>query len=684
MGDNRLGGETSPYLLQHKDNPVDWRPWGPEALAEARETGKPILLSVGYAACHWCHVMAHESFEDPATAAVMNRLYVNIKVDREERPDVDQTYMAALHALGVHGGWPLTMFLAPDGAPIWGGTYFPPVARHGHPAFRDVLEAVARTFQTEPEKIGRNRTALLAALAARPEPAGGEPGPAFLDAAAERLTGLMDPVKGGPRGAPKFPNAGLLEALWRTAVRAGDETARGLVLTTLDRICTGGICDHLGGGFARYSVDDLWLVPHFEKMLYDNAQLLRLLTLAFAATGTPVYAARAAETVDFLVRDLLTADGAFASSLDADSEGEEGLFYVWTPREIEAVLGPDDAVFFCGVYDVTPEGNFEGRAILNRLESPPQDDDTEDRLSRMRRALLAAREARIHPGLDDKVLADWNGLAIRALAEAADLFGRPDWRTLAERAYRFVTSAMAQGDRLGHSYRAGRLVFPGFATDQASLGLAALALHTATGRADYLADAIRFADALDRDFAAPDGGLYLTDASAGDLPVRPRAHADEATPGGAGMAAELDARLELLTGHTRFGKRADALLAAAGPGMARNLFSAFSLLNALDTRLSAETLVLVVPEGADAAALKAVALAAARPGLQVQTLTPEATARLSPDHPAAGKTALSGATTAYLCRQMSCLPPVTDPAALRAALAAAPVPTPWTSAVAGV
>lgn len=683
MGDNRLGHETSPYLLQHKDNPVNWRPWGPEALAEAQRLGKPILLSVGYAACHWCHVMAHESFEDPETAAVMNRLFVNIKVDREERPDVDQTYMAALHALGVQGGWPLTMFLDPEGAPVWGGTYFPPVRRHGHPAFRDVLEAIAASFRTEPEKIGRNRTALLAALAARPEPAAAGPGPAFLEAAAERVAGLMDPVKGGPRGAPKFPNAGLLEALWRRAVRADDDSARGLVLVTLDRICAGGICDHLGGGFARYSVDDLWLVPHFEKMLYDNAQLLRLLALAYAAEGNPVFADRAAATVGFLARELRTADGAFAASLDADSEGEEGLFYVWSPREIEATLGPDDAALFCGVYDVTPEGNFEGASILNRLESPPLDDETEARLAQMRTALLAARDARVRPGLDDKVLADWNGLAIRALAEAADVFDRPDWLGLAETAYRFVTTAMARHDRLGHSFRDGRLVFPGFATDQASIGLAALALHAATGRADFLGDAIRFADALDRDFAAPDGGLFLTAAGAGDLPVRPRAHADEATPGGAGMAAELDARLALLTGESRFARRADALLAAAGPGMARNLFAAFSLLNALDTQLTAETLVLVVPDGADAAPLQAVARAAARPALQVQVLTPEAVAALSPAHPAAGKAALAGRATAYLCRGNSCLAPVTEPAALAAVLSPADMATPWTSAAAG-
>src|SRR5947208_2227240 len=309
---NRLAEETSPYLLQHKDNPVDWRAWGPEALVEAKRSNKPILLSVGYAACHWCHVMAHESFEDEATARVMNELFVNIKVDREERPDIDQIYMAALHHLGEHGGWPLTMFLTPDGEPIWGGTYFPKTTHYGKPAFVDVLREVARLFRDEPAKIERNRVALMERLAAAARPAGAATiGRAELDNAARQLGGLIDPVNGGMRGAPKFPQAALFECLWRAGLRTGENRYFAAVEITLDHICEGGIYDHLGGGFARYSVDERWLVPHFEKMLYDNAQLLELLAIAYRRTGNELYRRRAYETVTWLKREMTTEEGAF-------------------------------------------------------------------------------------------------------------------------------------------------------------------------------------------------------------------------------------------------------------------------------------------------------------------------------------------------------------------------------------
>src|SRR4051812_17026570 len=362
--ENRLGRETSPYLLQHKHNPVAWWAWGPDALSEAERSGKPILLSVGYAACHWCHVMAHESFEDPATAAVMNALFVNIKVDREERPDIDQIYMAALHHLGEQGGWPLTMFLTPQGEPVWGGTYFPKESRYGRPAFIDVLQEVARLFREDKHVIDNNRTALMARLAARARPAGKATlTPSDLDAAARQLAGAIDPVNGGLRGAPKFPQAAMFEMLWRAGVRSGDARLLDLVELTLERICEGGIYDHLGGGFSRYSVDDKWLVPHFEKMLYDNAQLLELLALAWSHTGKDLFRQRAEETVGWLTREMTTTDGAFSASLDADSEGEEGKFYVWSQAEIEAVLGAENAAFFAAHYDVTPEGNFEGHNI---------------------------------------------------------------------------------------------------------------------------------------------------------------------------------------------------------------------------------------------------------------------------------------------------------------------------------
>src|SRR5262252_6662887 len=365
QGRNRLAAETSPYLLQHRDNPVDWWPWGPEALAQAKRSNKPILLSVGYAACHWCHVMAHESFEDEPTAQVMNELFVNIKVDREERPDIDQIYMSALHLMGEHGGWPLTMFLTPKGEPFWGGTYFPKTSRYGKPAFMDVLANVARIFREDPKAIEQNRSALMARLAESARPQGRVViGRAELDRAAQQLGGIIDPVNGGTRGAPKFPQPMLLEFLWRAGQRTGEVRYFNAVELTLERIAQGGIYDHLGGGFSRYSVDERWLVPHFEKMLYDNAQLLELYALGFQRSGRTIYRERAQETVAWLWREMTTPDGAFCASLDADSEGEEGKFYVWSLQEMTDILGKDDAAFFARHYDATPEGNFEGHNIF--------------------------------------------------------------------------------------------------------------------------------------------------------------------------------------------------------------------------------------------------------------------------------------------------------------------------------
>ena len=436
---NRLANETSPYLLQHKNNPVDWWPWGPEALAAAKKTSKPILLSVGYAACHWCHVMAHESFENDATARVMNELFVNIKVDREERPDIDQIYMAALHHLGEHGGWPLTMFLTPAGEPIWGGTYFPNTSRYGKPAFIDVLREIARLFRDEPGKIEQNRAALMEQLATVARRAGTATiGRTELDSAARQLGGIIDPVNGGTRGAPKFPQAALFELLWRAGLRTGEARYFAAVDITLDHICEGGIYDHLGGGFSRYSVDERWLVPHFEKMLYDNAQLLELLAIAYQRSGKTLYRRRAEETVAWLKREMTIGEGAFSASLDADSEGEEGKFYVWSYDEVIRRLGIEDGEFFARHYDVTPAGNFEGHNILNRLKPQPRSDADEARLDALREKLLAARESRVRPGLDDKVLADWNGLMIAALVNAGLLFDEPSWIDMAGRAFDFI------------------------------------------------------------------------------------------------------------------------------------------------------------------------------------------------------------------------------------------------------
>src|SRR6266403_2850279 len=396
--ENRLGHETSPYLLQHKHNPVDWWPWGIEALAEAKRTNKPILLSVGYAACHWCHVMAHESFEDAATAQVMNDLFVNIKVDREERPDIDQIYMSALHHLGEHGGGPLTMYLTPNGEPFWGGTYFPNPARYGKPAFVDVLREVERVFRENPKSVEQNRSTLMAQLTASAKPEGRVVIAApDLDRAADQLLGIIDPVNGGMRGAPKFPQAMMLEFLWRAGERTNTARYCAAVELTLTRICEGGIYDHLGGGFSRYSVDERWLVPHFEKMLYDNALLLELLALAYQRSANELFRQRARETVGWLAREMTTTDGAFCASLDADSEGEEGKFYVWSLAEIESVLGKDDAAFFAAHYDVTAAGNVEGHSILNRLKHLPRSMEDEHGLAPLRAKLLEFRAKRVRP-----------------------------------------------------------------------------------------------------------------------------------------------------------------------------------------------------------------------------------------------------------------------------------------------
>ena len=419
MDRNRLGDETSPYLLQHRDNPVHWQPWSEATLAAAKAADKPILLSIGYAACHWCHVMAHESFENPQIAARMNELFVNIKVDREERPDLDQVYQHALALMGEQGGWPLTMFLTPDGEPFWGGTYFPPEQRWGRPGFAQVLEALSEAYRAKRDDVAKNVTALRDALQRLGQPqSGGGVSRQQLDPIAERLLRETDQINGGIGTAPKFPQCGIFELLWRAWKRTRQPAYRDAVIKALDAMCQGGIYDHLGGGFARYSTDARWLAPHFEKMLYDNAELVDLLTLVWQDTRNPLYRQRIEETIGWVEREMLTSGGGFASSLDADSEHEEGKFYVWSEAEIDAVLG-DRAALFKRFYDVTPEGNWEGHTILNRISTPAlADDATEAELAICREMLLQARASRVRPGWDDKVLADWNGLMIAAMAEA--------------------------------------------------------------------------------------------------------------------------------------------------------------------------------------------------------------------------------------------------------------------------
>jgi uncharacterized protein YyaL (SSP411 family) len=671
---NRLAAETSPYLLQHADNPVHWHPWGTAALAEARATGKPILLSVGYAACHWCHVMAHESFEDAETAALMNTLYVNVKVDREERPDIDQLYMSALQMMGEAGGWPLTMFLTPEGDPFWGGTYFPPAPRWGRPSFRQVLEGIAEAYRAEPGKVQTSTQALktrLAALSAeRPGPAPQAP---VLDAVAATLLAATDPDHGGMRGAPKFPMAPSFRFLWQNSFRTNNPEARAAIHLLLRRMGQGGIYDQLGGGFARYSTDEHWLAPHFEKMLYDNAQILELLALAHADAPDPLYATLAHETVGWLVRDMtaqhVNARAAFAASEDADSEGEEGRFYVWTETEIDHLLGPA-APAFKTAYDVTAAGNWEGHTILRRL-TPPGDADAEARLSESRAVLLAARAQRIRPGRDDKVLADWNALAIAALCRCGIVFHQPAWIDLAGEALDFLRHELGQADgRVAHAWRLGRITAAGLLEDQAAMARAALALFEATGEPDRLTQARDHVAAAERWFTAPGAGSYFATASdAADVPLgpaaRPRSAMDQATPSGNGLVAEVLARLHHLTGEPGFRTRAEAVLEAFG-GLDRDWGGAPTLLAAADLLENAAVAVIAGPADApETLALARAALSAPDPAICVLRAPPGQD--VPPLHPAHGKTA-TGGSAAYLCRAGICGPPLRDPLALAHAL----------------
>jgi len=667
--ENRLARETSPYLLQHKDNPVHWWAWGPEALAEAKRSNRPILLSVGYAACHWCHVMAHESFEDAAIAAQMNDLFVNIKVDREERPDIDAIYMRALHNLGEQGGWPLTMFLDSEARPFWGGTYFPPAPRFGKPAFSTVLAEVARVYREEPDKVQYNAGLLVKALKERQEGGGAMP-----DLSSGGIAALIGPLvravdmrHGGLAGAPKFPQWSFFWLLWRLAIRYGHPAALQAVDVTLANICQGGIYDHLGGGFARYAVDDRWLVPHFEKMLYDNALLIDLMTEVYRETGNELYKARIEETVAWLQREMIAEGGGFAASLDADSEGEEGKFYVWSKAEIDEVLGAEDAARFCEAYDVTAEGNWEGHSILNRLGSLELGSpDEEQALAGMRVKLLARRAGRVRPGWDDKVLADWNGLMIAALAQAARVFERPEWLELAKAAFEFVVTRMEKDGRLFHAYRDGRAAAPATASDYANMIRAALRLYLVTGDADYLGVAERWLAVVDeRYWAAESGGYAFTADDTPDVIVRMLGAHDDATPNANGIMISNLMALHLLTGKPRYLEWAEAIPRAFASELVRSTFGHCGLLAGTLDLIAPQQVVVIEPSG-DAAAHGSSPLARAMldlslPGAVEQVVEPGQTLA---NPTLNGKSAIGGKATAYACLGPQCSLPVTEPEAL--------------------
>jgi uncharacterized protein YyaL (SSP411 family) len=672
--ENKLGESTSPYLLQHRMNPVNWRIWGEDALAEAKRDNKPILLSVGYAACHWCHVMAHESFEDDGIAGLMNKLFVNIKIDREERPDLDTVYQQALALLGQHGGWPLTMFLMPDGRPFWGGTYFPKEARYGRPGFGDVLNFVSEIYHKEPQKVMTNVTAIGEAMQKLSTPkSGGEIETALLDQIAARLLQEVDLEKGGIGSAPKFPQPAIFTLLWRAYKRSGRAEYRDAVTATLTQMSQGGIYDHLGGGLARYSTDADWLVPHFEKMLYDNAEFIGLLTLVWQETKDPLFEVRVRETIDWVEAEMLTGpdqktNRAFAASLDADSEGEEGRFYVWNQKQIDEALG-DEADFFSDHYDVSPGGNWEGLTILNRSRRPALLDEAgEERLLKARQTLLSTRAERVRPGWDDKVLADWNGLMIAALVEAGMVFEEPHWIDLARDAFAFIRRHMFKDGRLYHAWRKDKLAHPATLDDHANLARAALALYEATSKVQYLDAARELTELLDTHFwDKTGGGYFMTADDTTDMVERPKSAGDNAVPNGNGVMVGVLGRLTLVTGQARFEERARALVSAFSGELERNFFPLATFLNNAAFLANAHEVVIIGAHDApDTAAMVEAVMRHSLPDRLLQVVPPDAA--LPESHPAFGKTQLNGKATAYLCKNRSCSLPITEVKGLDAAL----------------
>jgi uncharacterized protein YyaL (SSP411 family) len=674
---NRLAHETSPYLLQHKDNPVDWYAWGEEALGRAKAEDKPILLSIGYSACHWCHVMEHESFEDPGTAELMNRHFVNVKVDREERPDLDNLYMTAVQAMTGHGGWPLNVFLTPNCVPFYGGTYWPPDDRPGMPSFTKVLHGVIEAYRERREGVEENaqrlRDYLQRAMAATPAPGDVEPG--LLDQAAKALGRAFDGEHGGFGGAPKFPQPAVLEFLLRYHKRTGDSRAASMVTLTLDKMSGGGLYDVIGGGFHRYAVDSIWLVPHFEKMLYDNAQLARVYLDAYRAFGHDRYRRVAAETLEYVAREMTSRDGGFYSTQDADSEGEEGKFYVWTPEEIDAVLGPADGRLVREYYGVTRRGNFEGSNILNvkreprfvaaELEVPEA--QLVAAIEAAKTKLYHARSARVWPGRDEKVLTAWNGLMLRAFAEGARVLGRADFREIAERNAAFLLNALRRDGRLFRTFKDGRAKLNAYLEDYACLCDGLLALYEATFERRWVEEAVSLTETMLAEFADPDGPiLYDTGAGHEELVSRPRDLQDGATPAGNSVAAGVLLRLGAMTGKEALSQRAADMLRSLAKPMAEHPTAFGRWLCDLDTYL---------------ATVKEVAVAGERTDPALQALADTVYARYEPNailgyaDPSdasleellpflAFRPARGGKATAYVCEHFACLPPVTNPADL--------------------
>jgi len=673
-GANRLARETSPYLLQHAHNPVDWFPWGDEAFATARAHDKPILLSIGYSSCHWCHVMERESFEDPAVAGLMNELFVNVKVDREERPDVDDVYMRAVQLLIGRGGWPLTVFCTPDGKPFHGGTYFPPEDRHGLPGFPRVLRAVAQAYREKAADIDRVVGQLVDGVRAADETGGrGSIDPTLPRRAADALLAHVDRDHGGLGGAPKFPHTQAFQLMLRHGVGRSPALVDAAVLTCR-RMAAGGMYDQIGGGFHRYSVDAAWLVPHFEKMLYDNAQLPRLYLEAWQATGDTELRRVATDVCDYVLRELRTPDGGFHSATDADSEGEEGRFFVWTPAEVAAAVDAADVDLVCRFWDITDVGNFEGRSIPHVTSTVDQAAAIVGRtpaevaaaLAKARCRLYGARAKRIPPGLDDKVLTSWNALMIGTLATVGRVLGEPRFVDAARAAADFLWSAVRRDGRLLHQWTKGEARQDAFLDDHAFLAAACLDLHEATGEPVHLQRAVALIDALDARFHDADaGGYFFTPHDGEALIARTKSGADGSIPSGNAVAAVALLRLHDRTGDARHRERAEEILRLYQDAAARNPFGYATWLEALDRWAAGATEIVVVGRRDDpaAAGLWRVAREAYVPLGERAWVEPDVPDEARPAF-ARERVAPDGRATAWVCRAFACSAPVHDPAAL--------------------
>jgi hypothetical protein len=677
---NRLSRETSPYLLQHAHNPVDWYPWGEEALAKAKKENRPLLVSIGYSACHWCHVMEQESFEDSAIAGLMNELFVNVKVDREERPDLDEVYMNAVQLLTGHGGWPLTVFLTPDGEPFFGGTYFPPADRYGVPGFPRVLKAVAQAFREKPDEVRKKVEQIQGAL--KKLSSGRESTRSFsretLTRAAEHLGQAYDAEDGGLGRAPKFPNVGVFELFLRHYRHGREGRFLEMARHTLSKMALGGIYDHLGGGFHRYSVDDKWLVPHFEKMLYDNAQLLRLYAQAFCLTREPLLLRVAEETAGYLLREMLGPGGGFYSAQDADSEGEEGKFYVWSHEEVVRILGSETAEIFCRLYDVTEQGNFEGRNILHPVLSFEQGaryfgktvEEIETVVGRAKEKLFQEREKRIKPFRDEKIIAAWNGLALSGLAEIAKLTGDPETIRGAVATAEFIGSKMTRDGRLLHTYKDGVAKLDAYLDDYAFVGVGLVDLFETAHDPSLLARAVRLADVMIEEFwDKKGGGFFYTGESHEKLIARTKPAFDGSIPSGNSAAAQLLLRLYHYTTNEDYLGKAEKLLKLHYDQIEQQPFGLTHMLAALDFYLEKPKEIVVVGDKKNPATLDLLRNIHSLylPNKTLQVVEPGGPRPKLPP-PLASKGQLNGETTAYVCQHFTCSRPATKWEEVRALL----------------